>query len=114
MYWGLYQILVLLGAGASAGAWLVRPHRPVLSISGAALWTIVALQAKVLTAYSGGTSFAVETGRGWQYVATGFAVLSLATAVLWYLGVYPPAEEPGQAKIPEKRAQQETQYDQQF
>jgi hypothetical protein len=101
MNFGLYQLIVLLSAGACAALWHLRPVRPVFGFAGAGGWTIAALQGRNIVIYSGGTSFTTGS-RAFQLVAMGMAALALSTVVLWYLGVYPPQSTPedGAADIP--------------
>lgn len=107
MYFQLFQLIVVLSAGASALLWLVRPTRPVFGFVGLAGWTIVALQARNLTAYSDGTEIAAGS-EAFQYVALGLALLNATTVVLWYFGVYPPVEpDAGTAAVPGEQARME-------
>jgi hypothetical protein len=102
----LYGLIVLLGAGASAAAWVVRPTRPVFPMAGAGLWVIVTLQARNLEVITNsGSRVAVDGGQAFQLVALALALLNLATVLLWYLGVYPPVEETaGSAGVPGQEA----------
>jgi hypothetical protein len=103
MFWALYQVIVILSALASAGVWLVRPVRPVLGMAAAAGWTIATLQARNIEVFHQDGSSTVVGSEAWQLVALGLALLSLATVILWYLGVYPPVHEDddvGAAAIP--------------
>jgi|APHM01.1.fsa_nt_gi hypothetical protein len=107
MFYALYQVIVLIATGASAGAWLVRPTRPVLPMAAAGLWVIVTLQARSLEVITdSGTRVAVDGGQAWQLVALALALLNLTTVVLWYLGVYPPVPDDGdgRATIPGQEA----------
>jgi len=109
MFWELYALIVLLGAGASACLWLVRPTRPVFGFAAGALWALAALQARNISAYSNGTEIAVGS-EAWQYVCLGLSLISIATVVLWHAGVYPPVEESddvGAAEIPGEAARME-------
>jgi hypothetical protein len=110
MYYELYTLVVVLGAGAAAGGWLVRPTRPVLPMVGSGLWTIATLQARNLEVISNGSRLSVDGGQAWQLVCLAIALLQLATVILWYLGVYPPTEERddvGSADIPDQAATME-------
>jgi hypothetical protein len=101
MNYELYQLIIVLSAGACGALWHLRPVRPVFGMAGAAGWIISALQARNLTIYSGGTTF--QTGsEAWQLVSLGMALLAIVTVVLWYLGVYPPqtSTEDGAAEVP--------------
>jgi len=89
MYWPLYQTILLLSAAACALLWTRRPVRPAFGYAGAAGWIIVTLQARNITAYSNGTSIAVES-EAFQYLSAAMTLLTIATVVLYYLGVYPP------------------------
>jgi len=107
MFFGLYQLIVAISAGASACLWLIRPTRPVMGFVGGAGWTILALQARNITAYSNGTAIDVGS-EAWQYLCLGLALLNLVTIVLWYMGVYPPVEEGGKAGVPGDPARMES------
>lgn len=108
MFFGLYQLIVGLSAGASACLWIIRPTRPVFGFAGAGGWAIAALSARTITLYSGGSAFSAGS-EAFQYFSLGLAVLNLATVVLWYLGVYPPVAEDdsGTAEIPGEQATME-------
>jgi hypothetical protein len=104
MYYELYALVVVLGAGAAAGGWLVRPVRPVLPMVGSGLWIIATLQARNLEVISNGSRLSVDAGQAWQLVCLAVAILEIATVVLWYVGVYPPTREDdavGSAEIPD-------------
>jgi len=108
MNYALYQLIVLLSAGASALLWLVRPTRPVMGFIAGGGWTIVTLQARNLEMLTeSGTAIAIDGGQAWQLFALGMALVSIATVVLWYFGVYPPTvdDDAGEAGIPDERAQ---------
>jgi len=111
MFWGHYQTILLLCAGASACLWLVRPVRPVFGFIAAAGWSVLALQARNIVTYQSGSATTVGS-EPMQYLYLGLAVLSIATVILWQLGVYPPVEErqqerDGGAAIPDQRARME-------
>jgi len=103
MYWELYALILLLSAGACAVLWTRRPTRPVFGYAGTAGWAIVSLQARNIEIYHQDGTSTVVGSEAFQYVAAAMAVLSAATLMLWYLGVYPPvqSEDAGTAEIPD-------------
>jgi len=111
MFWGHYQTILLLSACASALLWLVRPVRPVFGFAAGAGWTVLALQARNIIVDPSDTKTVVGS-EPMQYIYLGMALVSLATVILWHLGVYPPIEEgqqdrDGGAAIPDQRARME-------
>jgi len=109
MFWPLYQTLLVLSAGACAVLWTRRPVRPAFGYAAAGGWIILTLQARNITAYPGGSAISVESV-ALQYVAAAMAILTVATLVLHYLGVYPPTvdSDAGQADIRDTAAPTES------
>jgi len=104
MYWPLYQLLIVISAGACGVLWLYRPVKPVAGFAATAGWVVIALQAKNITVYQTGASGSVIVeSEAFQFFAAGMALLSLATIVLYVLGVYPPIDATaGGAEIKEE------------
>lgn len=98
--------MLLVSAAACALLWARRPVRPAFGYVGAAGWIIVTLQARNITAYPSGS--AVDVGsEALQYFSAALAILTIATIVLYYLGVYPPTTDPdaGAAEIEDSQAE---------
>jgi hypothetical protein len=111
MFWPHFQIVLLLSACASALLWMIRPVRPVFGFAAAAGWTVLALQARNIVVDPADTATTIGS-EPMQYIYLGLALTSLATVILWHLGVYPPVEEEqqdrdGGAAIPDQRARME-------
>lgn len=94
MYWELYQLVVVLGAGAAACVFVLRRAIPAMSLLGAALWSVAALQAQNIEVLREDGTTTVVGSAAWQYLALGVALLTLAAGVLYYAGVYPPQPSP--------------------
>jgi len=107
MYWPLYQLLIVISAGACGVLWLYRPVKPVAGFVATAGWVVVSLQARSITVYQTGSSGStVVESAPFQFFAAGMALLALSTLVLWVLGVYPPINErAGGADITEETVQ---------
>jgi len=107
MYWPLYQLLIVISAGACGVLWLHRPVKPVAGFVATAGWVILSLQARSITVYrTGGSGSTIVESVPFQFFAAGMALLALSTVVLWILGVYPPIDESaGAADITEETVQ---------
>ena len=103
MYWPLYQTILLLSAAACALLWARRPVRPAFGYVAAGGWIITTLQARNITAYPGGSAVSVGS-EAVQFFSAAMAILSIATIVLYYLGVYPPVtdDDAGSAGVPDE------------
>lgn len=105
MFWKLYVALMVLAAGASASALVLKRAVEPTGFVSAALWALLALQARNITLYHQDGSSTAVGSEAWQYIALGLALLSLIAVVLSYLGVYPPEESPEQAVESDELAQ---------
>jgi len=96
MFWGLYQTLVVIAAASTFAVFLGRRSVVPLGLFAGGVWSILALQARNIVVYQQGTAITVGSV-AWQYVATGLAVLSMAAAFLYLLGVFPPEDPAAQS-----------------
>jgi fatty acid desaturase len=92
MYWGLYQLLTVIATVATLAVFVRRQSVVPLGLFAGGAWSVVALQARNIEVYQQGQRIVVGSV-AWQYLAVGLAVLSLAAAFLYFLGVFPPEDD---------------------
>jgi hypothetical protein len=99
MYWELYQALFLLAGACTFAVFLRRESVIPLGFSGAALWAILALQARNITIYHQDGTSTIVGSEAWQFVALGLSLLLLGTVLLYWWGVFPPEDPAAEAPV---------------
>lgn len=92
MMWELYLALMALASACTLIVLVVRKSVIPLGMAASGLWSILALQARNIVVYHQDGTSTVVGSEPWQFVALGLALLSLATAILYWWGAFPPGE----------------------